>query len=103
MGFDIPTLEHVSVSLPRLATGTVIPPRAGEFAAILGDNKRETEVVSPLSTIEKALNNVMEKYAGISGGDFTGMVYLDGDELGRSIVKFTRKEKKRTGRNPILT
>ena len=103
LGFDIPTLEHVSVSLPRLATGTVIPPRAGEFAAILGDNKRETEVVSPLSTIEKALDNVMAKYAGINGGDFTGAVYLDGDELGRSIVKFTRQEKKRTGRNPILT
>ena len=27
------------VRLPRLASGTVVPPRAGEFAAILGDNK----------------------------------------------------------------
>ena len=41
-------------NMPRLATGTVVPPRAGEFAAILGDNKRETEVVSPLSTIKQA-------------------------------------------------
>ncbi|MDB2002065.1 hypothetical protein PM006_17860, partial [[Clostridium] symbiosum] len=45
-------------AIPRLATGTVVPPRAGEFAAILGDNNRETEVVSPLSTIEQALDNV---------------------------------------------
>ena len=52
-GLDIPTVSKVH--LPRLASGTVVPPRAGEFAAILGDNKQETEVVSPLSTMKQAL------------------------------------------------
>lgn len=103
LGFDIPTLEHVSVSLPRLATGTVIPPRAGEFAAILGDNKRETEVVSPLSTMKQAFKEALREYGGLgAGGDITGYIYLDGAELGQSTVKFVRQEKKRTGRNPIL-
>lgn len=88
--------------LPHLATGTVVPPRAGEFAAILGDNNREAEVVSPLSTIEKALDNVMAKYAGSMGGDFRGSVYLDRRELGRSMVEFVREEKGRTGKNPLL-
>lgn len=59
-GFSIPTLSEVS--LPRLATGTVVPRQSKEFAAILGDNNRETEVVSPLSTIEDAVANVLEPY-----------------------------------------
>lgn len=59
-GFNIPTLAEVS--LPKLATGTVIPRNSGEFAAILGDNNRETEVVSPLSTIQDAVSNVLEPY-----------------------------------------
>ena len=52
--------------MPRLATGTVVPPRAGEFAAILGDNKRETEVVSPLSTMKQALKESVERNPGQS-------------------------------------
>lgn len=59
-GFNIPTLAEVS--LPRLATGTVIPRQASEFAAILGDNNQETEVVSPLSTIREAVADVMQEY-----------------------------------------
>ena len=52
-----------STSIPHLATGTVIPPNR-EFMAILGDNKREPEVVSPLSTIEQAVRNVVGSQGG---------------------------------------
>ena len=31
------------------------------FAAILGDNNRETEVVSPLSTMKQALKEALEE------------------------------------------
>ena len=99
-GFD---LNEVSLPrIPQLASGTVIPPRAGEFAAILGDNKQETEVVSPLSTMKQAVREVMKEMEGAGGGDIVGYIYLDGRELGQSTVKFVRQEKKRTGRNPIL-
>lgn len=57
-GMNIPTLR--GVKLPRLATGTVVPKQAGEFAAILGDNNRETEVVSPLSTIKQAIREELD-------------------------------------------
>ena len=40
--------------IPKLATGTVVPANYGEFMAVLGDNKKETEVVSPLSTMKQA-------------------------------------------------
>lgn len=96
----VPTSEPIH--LPRLASGTVVPPRAGEFAAILGDNQRETEIVSPLSTMKQALKEGLEEFGGIGGGDIIAHIYLDGKELGRSMVKFTREEKTRTGRNPLL-
>lgn len=90
------------VRLPRLASGTVVPPRAGEFAAILGDNRRETEVVSPLSTIKQALVEAMVEAGGMGGGNITAKIYLDSRELGRSTVNFVRDEKNRTGQNPLL-
>lgn len=55
----IPQMEHIR--LPQLATGTVVPAHFGEFTAILGDNKREPEVVSPLSTIKQALSEIMDE------------------------------------------
>lgn len=90
------------IHLPRLASGTVVPPRAGEFAAILGDNRREAEVVSPLSTIKQALVEAIAQAGGMGGGDITARIYLDGRELGRSTVNFVRDEKNRTGQNPLL-
>lgn len=59
VGFNLPNISEVK--LPRLATGTVVPKSSGEFAAILGDNNRETEVVSPLSTIEQAVENALSR------------------------------------------
>lgn len=41
------------IKIPRLAKGTVIPPRH-EFMAILGDQKRGTNIEAPLETIKQA-------------------------------------------------
>ena len=37
--------------IPKLALGTVVPANFGSFLAELGDNKRELEIVSPVSKI----------------------------------------------------
>jgi len=58
-GFDIKEISEISI--PRLAQGAVIPPSASNFLAMLGDNNKEAEVVSPISTIEQALRNVMKE------------------------------------------
>lgn len=50
-------------SLPYLAQGTVTRPHS-PFMAVIGDNPNEPEVVSPLSTIEQAVRNVV----GSGGG-----------------------------------
>lgn len=61
-GFD---LDNISIpQIPALAKGTVVPANYGSFLAVLGDNKREAEVVSPYSTIVKAVKDAL----GGSGG-----------------------------------
>ncbi len=49
--------------LPYLAQGTVTRPNS-PFMAVVGDNPQEPEIVSPLSTIEQAVRNVV----GSGGG-----------------------------------
>ena len=84
--------------MPRLATGTVVPPRAGEFAAILGDNKRETEVVSPLSTMKQALKEALSE-SGFGAGerDINIELVLDGQRFARAVYKANNQEKQRVG------
>ena len=58
-GFNISPVTFGRVSIPRLAQGAVIPPNR-EFLAVLGDQKRGTNVEAPLSTIQEAVAVVME-------------------------------------------
>lgn len=92
---SIPKLSEVS--LPRLATGTVVPKQAGEFAAILGDNNRETEVVSPLSTIRQALREELD----VSEREVNVYIVAEGDEAGfMRYVKYAYdKESQRVGKD----
>lgn len=85
--------------IPKLATGTVVPANYGEFLAILGDNKRETEVVSPLSTIKQALAEVMAVKG--DSGDINIVIELDGDVVYKSVVNKNRQNTKRTGVNVL--
>ena len=95
-----PTSAYAAVPyrMPMLATGTVVPPRAGMFAAILGDNNRETEVVSPLSTMKQALKEALAE-SNISSGNQIAKaeLVLDGTRFGQLVVKFGNNEKNRVG------
>lgn len=46
-------------NLPYLASGAVIPPNA-PFVAVLGDQRSGTNIEAPLSTIQEAVENVMD-------------------------------------------
>ena len=90
--FGLSKISHVEV--PKLAQGTVIPPNMSQFLAVLGDNNRETEVVSPLSTIEQALRNVLtEQNVNVT-------FQIEGDPHGmfRVVQKEATSYTKRTGR-----
>ena len=93
----IPSISKVS--LPRLATGSVIPPNR-EFLAVLGDNKQETEVVSPLSTIEQALENVMSRMGSASPQQIN--LVVDGKVLAKVIVPKINDMTRQAGRSVLL-
>ena len=91
--------------IPGYATGQVIPRSMKQHLAILGDNNRETEVVSPLSTIEQAVINAMAKVnrdAGNSGGTvrLEIPVIISGiGEIGRAVQQFDMEYFKQSGRH----
>lgn len=95
-GFSIPTMT--APQIPYLAKGTVVPRNAGEFAAILGDNKRETEVVSPLSTMKQAMVEAL-KESGNGGSSSPQYIVLniDGNEFIRWLRDQNGQYRNRTG------
>lgn len=97
-GRSVPSIQ--SFSIPALATGSVIPPNR-EFLAVLGDNKKETEVVSPLSTMKQAVLEAMRE-SGISDGTITVVVNLDGKEVARNSVKHINNMTRQAGRSVLL-
>lgn len=111
ISFDIPDIvpgiggKHIGfnitpVSLPRLASGTVVPRQSREFAAILGDNNRETEVVSPLSTMKQAMVEALQEsgyYRQGESGDI--VINIDGWEVFRVVKKQNDSYIQRTGRS----
>ena len=97
-GRSIPSIQ--SFSIPALATGSVIPPNR-EFLAVLGDNKQETEVVSPLSTMKQAVLEAMRE-SGMTDGTITVVVNLDGKEVARNSVKHINNMTRQAGRSVLL-
>ena len=95
-GFTIPTIT--APQIPYLAKGTVVPRNAGEFAAILGDNKREAEVVSPLSTMKQAMMDALRESGNNSGSSPQYITLnIDGNEFIRWLRDQNGQYRNRTG------
>ena len=89
-----------AASIPRLATGSVVPPNR-EFMAILGDNKTETEVVSPLSTMKQAFLEAMQESGGFGGGNYKFEIYINGRKMAVEMVKEVNRMTQEAGK-PVL-
>lgn len=87
-----------SMKIPQLASGAVIPPNA-PFLAMVGDNKKENEIIAPYSTIKRAAaEGVME--GGYSKGNATAQhvtMTLDGRTFARLILPYLDGEEGRLG------
>ena len=86
--------------IPALARGTVVPPNR-EFLARLGDNKQETEVVSPLSTMKQAMLEALQEAGGFGNGTIEVKLMLDGKQLARNQVKHINQMTQQAGK-PVL-
>lgn len=92
-GMNLPRVDTV----PYLARGAVIPPQS-EFLAVLGDQKRGTNIEAPLSTIEQAVRNVVGE-----GG--SGKIHVSAEVAGRTLLDIIIDEaelrRARNGKNPF--
>ncbi len=97
-GFDIQTLT--APTIPKLATGAVIPPNS-EFLAILGDQKSGTNIETP----ERLLRQIVrEELSGIGQQqipDTQVNMYLDDDVIGRAVIAWIDRQVNRTGELPF--
>lgn len=83
------------LTIPRLATGTVIPPNK-EFLAVLGDQTQGTNIEAPLETIKQAFREALAESGG-SSRQTTVVLQVGRRELGRTIVELGREEEQRVG------
>ncbi|WP_242999261.1 hypothetical protein [Enterocloster lavalensis] len=94
--YSIPVMA--SYKMPRLATGTVVPPRAGEFAAILGDNNVDTEIVSPIPAMKQAFKEAIAEMGGIGGNQtLRADLIVDGTKFAQLVYKYNNRERQRVG------
>ena len=95
-GFNIP-------EIPRLAQGAVIPPNS-EFLAVLGDQKRGTNIEAPLDTIKQALLEALTVYSGSGGNQkisVTIPIEVKGRVLSQIVIDDINDYIKRNGKSPI--
>ena len=93
ISLSIPTIPQAK--LPRLAKGTVVPPNR-EFLAVLGDNKKETEIVSPMSAMKQAFKEALQEMGGFSQAGDTAL-YINGREFARAVMSDFQYELNRKG------
>ena len=83
------------LTIPRLATGAVIPPNR-EFLAVLGDQSQGTNIEAPLETIKQAFREALAESGG-SGRQMNVVLQVGRRELARTVVELSREEQQRVG------
>lgn len=92
--------------IPKLAQGAVIPPNS-EFLAILGDQKRGTNIEAPLDTITQAVMQALVAYGGTGGNgnqkvSVTIPVTLNGRVITQIVIDNINDLIKCNGKSPII-
>lgn len=109
-------MQNIKIpSIPRLATGAVIPPNS-EFAAILGDQKRGVNIETPLSTMLEAFNKALDsRDGGITTDLLLEIIQLlnnlsnketvmtvDGNRFAQLMTKYFDREQKRLNKSTAI-
>lgn len=97
IGFNIPTISEVKI--PRLATGAVLPAN-NPFLAVVGDQKHGTNVEAPLSTIEQAVENVVDRKLRALRIE-PAPVIINGREVAKVVFQEHNDTVTRTGKTPL--
>ena len=71
--------------------------------AVLGDNTKEHEIVSPISTMKQAFMEAMiEMGSNFVGGNTEVILEIDGREFGRAVVEQGNRENRRIGTRLVI-
>lgn len=97
LGFNIKTIT--APTIPYLATGAVIPPNA-PFMAMLGDQKRGTNIEAPLDTIKQAVAEVIGN-TRTGGGSYTFIGQINRRTLFEEVISEAKVHQLNTGNNPF--
>ena len=83
--------------VPMLAKGAVIPPNR-EFLAVLGDQKRGTNIEAPTSEIEAAVARGIQR-SGMGGGsgDHITILQIGEQEMARVVYRLNNQQTQRIG------
>lgn len=94
LGFNISEISKISI--PRLAKGAVIPPNK-EFLAMLGDQKKGTNIEAPLDTIKQAVAEVIAQMGGLGGQQGDINLIVNGRQIAQAVWDEEEKRYKQTG------
>jgi hypothetical protein len=100
-GISLSRAQLGRVSIPRLAQGTVVPPNK-EFMAILGDNTKEHEIVSPVSTMKQAFMEAMVEMGGTGQTTREEHYYLNETELMSVVYRLVKGGERLSGESLVV-
>lgn len=100
-GVNIGRVNWGNVHIPRLAQGAVIPANR-EFLAVLGDQKRGTNIEAPADLIRQIVREEVKNSGG--GGNHITIVLdsVNGKKLFDAIVKENNAVVRATGASPLV-
>nr|DAM24960.1 MAG TPA: minor tail protein [Caudoviricetes sp.] len=100
-GVNIGRVNWGNVHIPRLAKGAVIPANR-EFLAVLGDQKRGTNIEAPADLIRQIVREEVKNSGG--GGNHITIVLdsVNGKKLFDAIVKENNAVVRATGASPLV-
>ena len=94
-GFGRDDARTYSVNtIPHLATGAIVPPN-NPFLAVLGDNRQETEIVAPYSTIKQAAGDAIAERGETNNPVI--LIVKAGDGFTRTLSFSLSEESRRRG------
>lgn len=97
-GFNIS--EITPPLIPYLAKGAVIPPNA-PFTAVLGDQKRGTNIETPESLLRQIMREELGRNSGGTGGSYTFIGQINRRTLFEEVISEATIRQTVTGKNPF--
>lgn len=102
-GFEVPAQapQIPRVKIPQLASGGYVRANTPQLA-IIGDNRREGEIVAPESKIAEAVAKAMAQFKGGNDRPIYLTVKLGEKDFWSGFVDYHNAEVQRTGASPLL-